>query len=392
MKTVFTDVYDIAHLWAHELQSEAKNPSRNFYFEGDTIYSYGAHFPCGKIIRNANGAKAYILNTDTYSSTTAKHMGTVRGAIPGYERMFETSGCDSPHTRQKGKRTYNAGYNSAITYLLDQLVNINNLMEKQRKARSHDYRSEILSVISNMIRWIEFWNLAQPSQWYDWDHKKRDFTIQKEQPAIDYLLKIQNIVILSEFPHQNNNHKRIATLQRLLADMVEVGLFNGLKTGFVQNKETQVDELMAKFYNESVEDVSSRIQQAERFYKKHIARIARAAIQKCKESLEKWHKHETFSWGPNSEFLKVYGWHTALRLYNDTIETSKGIRISLEEGKRLWKVIQQFEKKGDFKRDLALDINGHKWAFNSYTNHILTAGCHQIPYSECKRIAELMNW
>jgi hypothetical protein len=34
----------VAHLWAHQSQDSARNGG-NFYFEGDTLYSYGAHFP-----------------------------------------------------------------------------------------------------------------------------------------------------------------------------------------------------------------------------------------------------------------------------------------------------------------------------------------------------------
>ena len=35
----------VAHLWAHKSQDFARNPCHNFYFHGDTIYSYGSHFP-----------------------------------------------------------------------------------------------------------------------------------------------------------------------------------------------------------------------------------------------------------------------------------------------------------------------------------------------------------
>jgi hypothetical protein len=38
-KNVFTDNREIAHKWFHQTQDFARNPQRNFYFEGATIYS-----------------------------------------------------------------------------------------------------------------------------------------------------------------------------------------------------------------------------------------------------------------------------------------------------------------------------------------------------------------
>lgn len=83
-------------------------------------------------------------------------------------------------------------------------------------------------------------------------------------------------------------------------------------------------------------------------------------------------------------------------LYDDDseglIETSKHIKISLEEGKRLWALVQAFHNGHEFRHDLALDLNGHQWKINSYKNDILTAGCHTIHFSECQEIANQLGW
>jgi hypothetical protein len=49
----------IAHLWANE-KKESVN-GRNFFFEGESIYSYGYHFEAGRIVRNKRGEKAYLI-------------------------------------------------------------------------------------------------------------------------------------------------------------------------------------------------------------------------------------------------------------------------------------------------------------------------------------------
>lgn len=48
----------VAHLWANE-KRESANGS-NFYFEGESIYSYGRHFEVGRIVRNKRGEKAWV--------------------------------------------------------------------------------------------------------------------------------------------------------------------------------------------------------------------------------------------------------------------------------------------------------------------------------------------
>lgn len=50
----------------------------NVFFIGDTIYSYGTHFPMA--IRLSGGM--YLVNADTYSPTTSKHQCYVRRNIP----------------------------------------------------------------------------------------------------------------------------------------------------------------------------------------------------------------------------------------------------------------------------------------------------------------------
>lgn len=67
----------VAHMWANQLQDEATNSQRNFYFQGDTIYSYGRHFPIAVNLGN----NVILMTSRTYSNTTAKHIGYVRSAI-----------------------------------------------------------------------------------------------------------------------------------------------------------------------------------------------------------------------------------------------------------------------------------------------------------------------
>ena len=75
MKTVFSNSM-VAHVWAQQKQSEGRNSGGSIYFEGDTIYSYGSHFPMAKIIRDT-----VLFTTQGYSNTTSKHLGHARSAV-----------------------------------------------------------------------------------------------------------------------------------------------------------------------------------------------------------------------------------------------------------------------------------------------------------------------
>lgn len=86
----------VAHLWANQSRQEAKGS--HFYFEGDTIYSYGAHFP---IARHYLGA--VLFTSRSYSNTTAKHKGHVRQAC----NHLESFTVENPALNPSGKDVRN---------------------------------------------------------------------------------------------------------------------------------------------------------------------------------------------------------------------------------------------------------------------------------------------
>src|SRR6267154_4399432 len=90
-KTVF-DTGEIPHLWAHKVQENARNAHGNLYFDGETIYSYGSHFPIARhIVDNPtkkNPKSAVLFTTRSYSVTTSGHISAVRSAIPSSALVF----------------------------------------------------------------------------------------------------------------------------------------------------------------------------------------------------------------------------------------------------------------------------------------------------------------
>ena len=96
MKTVFENK-QLAHIWAHTSQSEGRNSNDSFYFSGDTIYSYGSHFPIAKHVTNERGEVAVLFTERTYSNTTQRHVNLVRNAC--YQDIIYCYNPESTHAQ-----------------------------------------------------------------------------------------------------------------------------------------------------------------------------------------------------------------------------------------------------------------------------------------------------
>ena len=70
-------VSELCHKWANQEQESGRNANGSMYFNGSTIYSYGAHFPIAKHIVNEQGQRAVLFTERSYSNTTAKHKSHV---------------------------------------------------------------------------------------------------------------------------------------------------------------------------------------------------------------------------------------------------------------------------------------------------------------------------
>lgn len=142
-KLVFSN-HELAHVWATQTQDNGRNSGYSFYFEKDTIYSYGCHFPIARFVT----PDIVLFNSDRYGSTTSQHQSHVRGSVQHkivYEVPFISQGHGHGHEKnlnyfkdkiskykEKSLRAvkYSAGYHGyAMGYL-----------ETLKKYRSHFQR------------------------------------------------------------------------------------------------------------------------------------------------------------------------------------------------------------------------------------------------------------
>lgn len=146
MKTVFKSVSDIAHMWANQTQHEAKYVGGNFFFVGDTIYSYGYHFPIAKHVTNSKGEKAVLLTERTYSHTTSNHVMMVRHAASHLNIVY----CFNP----EGDYEFNFNH-----WLMDAEIIAQKLVNAKKPEK---YLSELDVIRNRTIKYADFVNKSIP--------------------------------------------------------------------------------------------------------------------------------------------------------------------------------------------------------------------------------------
>lgn len=98
MKKRLANHQEVAHYWANRIQSEGQ--CGNVFFEGDTIYSYGYHFPVARFVNDTT----VLFTTDNYSMTTSGHKSMIRAAIPYNVTVIEV---DNMRARSKSEHLEN---------------------------------------------------------------------------------------------------------------------------------------------------------------------------------------------------------------------------------------------------------------------------------------------
>lgn len=144
MKTVVQS-REVAHLWAHKAQSEARNANRSMFFTDSTIYSYGSHFPMAKHVTNKRGENAILFNERSYSVTTSKHQGYVRQSIPHGSLVFTVPSLDERYSREPNNDTNIKYYRTTIQNNLESAA-------RARKQFSRDYLIRNANRLANELQ------------------------------------------------------------------------------------------------------------------------------------------------------------------------------------------------------------------------------------------------
>lgn len=86
MRKVFSNSAECAHIFAQRTQNEGE--AEHVFFRGNTIYSYGEHFPVATFHTNKKQETIVLFTTADYSVTTSQHKNIIRGALSQYNIIY----------------------------------------------------------------------------------------------------------------------------------------------------------------------------------------------------------------------------------------------------------------------------------------------------------------
>lgn len=341
----------IAHLWANESQESANGS--NFYFEGESIYSYGRHFEVGRIVRNKRGEKAYLINDRYYSHTTSKHQYYVREAIPTGSKVFSVG--------------YNMSNTGNMAFVTSGLESIKDAIEKYKKARTELPYQNVWGAFKNLMGYIEFFDMGTPQRLLkksanEWFGNNHELSLKSDKIKREHARELKRIfqILL--------NHQALEVLGTVNVIVDEVC---GEGTWLKYRKRVEKHRISEKL--------------------RELKELEEERSRDFHEKLEKWKSGEL-------DFLHACGFisydkpNVWMRIKGGIIETSKEIKIGIEEARRMWQVVSLLHQGGQFRHGLVEDVDGNRWRINRYENDILTAGCHRIAYSEMESIAKQLGW
>lgn len=347
-KTVF-DTGEIPHLWAHKVQANARNAQGNLYFDGDTIYSYGGHFPIARhVVDNPskkNPKSAVLFTTRSYSNTTSGHISAVRSSIPRDLPVFHV------YNPALSLRESLACYVSAVQEYAK------SASERKLETKRNEDVQKALSRIAECKAFCKFFALKLP-------------TFVK-LPKID-ADKLKKQKDAQQAREDARNAKRRAEQERWASERkAESDAWDA--SGICQHTP-------AHAYHSKWE--CDRLREDEEWEAKRDEIIAA------------WRNGD-----PNARLRDAYRLPVMLRIRTfgadadvqhavAVVETSRGAQVPVSHALRGLRFVRAVVARGE-----AFQTNGKTFHLGHYkidrieTDGTLTAGCHVIPYSEIERIA-----
>lgn len=189
MSTRTKSVYssrELTHVWANFQKGESRairTPQGNLYTSGNTIYSYGSHFPIAKHYWDKKGKHYVLLTTRRYSNTTAKHIGYVTCAIPAYVTVIRCEHVDigegtSEYTLQVNTKIHNRNLNA----IAEEIKALQGKLAKARINKAY-YAGEINRQIANARAYCALFRIRRKFDSAESFVRSYDLAIAKERKA-----------------------------------------------------------------------------------------------------------------------------------------------------------------------------------------------------------------
>lgn len=192
--------------------------------------------------------------------------------------------------------------------------------------------------------------------------------------------------------------------ERYIKKATILGRLNKGKSLYIKvlAKSLKVEDLTEEqthLYNEFVAFQEKELGRIERGRKIRIQEEARIAAEKAAKlevyksrgvdgMRDLWREHLCSIYEYDRLDDYYYGGNVLLRWSknHDYIETSKNIKLSIEQCKKYWKIISIWHENPSKFKSIQMTTKTGTYQVTSYNDDILTAGCHKIAYQEMKRM------
>lgn len=397
MKTVFSN-QELFHIYASGTQENGRSHNGNVFFSGSTLYSYGTHFPLAIRYKDK-----FLLNADSYSVTTSKHQSQTRYALRHCEtvslpalrvvaeiiRHKQALGRYDKEQRKYRKQELDR---EARAYVQGMAREIKHAREKFDRARS-------IHSLNHWQREMDRFEKAALFVWRDLAGKRSNpisGAIKAERQAIKARLKEAIAFDLERFTQENleaRAQKRLAELTAMREKLEAEGdveytairLRNacesvqhelGSKRVAINagNREFLTKEAQAKL--EAAYAIADSVWQQYfgAIYQEACATVKRYQEMEYQERLQKFHAREIHHIGTGDVACRVNG---------DTVETSRGARVPLDDAIMLFNAARVCRNSA---KQFSHDDKGKQVKIGAYRLDRIdaegnaTIGCHYITW------------
>jgi hypothetical protein len=337
----------IAHLWMNKRQESARNSGGNFYFNGDTIYSYGSHFPIARHVEKEAGDTAVLMTYRGYSNTTSKHIWMVERAIHG-KKIYVYRPDDYHHLETYAKEQMDmfAGY-------------IEECVKKAARARVSwridDWEGKIHRAITNALDYMDFFG-HEPSE------------------------KLREAIELAESPDRKEKVKQVLKER-------------SAKEKAKEEREAQDRAVKLRRFTQQIHGALSRIDESVQ----HWRETGEYRIWNC----------ETNEWvitrSPHSAMTGHNAFPKGDLLRVDTVDgkrrvrTSRAVVAGYRCAREAFQMLEEKWKSGDFRtyrnegeNMKPLEVCGY--GMRSMDEEKVIVGCHTLYRKEIENFAKSEGW
>lgn len=319
------DESELYHVWAHQKAAYGRSRSRgNVIFQGDTIYSYGRHFPMGRLILKRGVPVACLLNSASYSNTTSGHQSETRRAVSHLERFTVPDLGTSRHGSEQPDHKKN------LKHYADKIADYAGRSARSR-ANAQGHAEWMRDTIREGNRYAEFFGL------------KTRFA-EPESFDAETLRKVSEEWKAGEAAREAKRSK--AEKDRRAKALAEA----------MAKYETEMAEWPAK---------------------------AAAWSAGGSEPFPKLPYHPS---GDIDGYDDIDA-RVRLRVRGSRIESSLGAVFQIESAKPLLGIMRLKTAKGKLVRP-DMEIDGYRGVEIDYDAKTVSVGCHSVAFEECERIAK----